>query len=190
MKVHTNSAEETQHAGKTFAKKLHGGDVILLYGNLGAGKTTFVQGLAKGLGIEKRIISPTFIIVRRYEIPSVIANEVKQSKNSHPGMATTMIGSRGRDSIATLQNDTNEIPRNDRDIVRDDSRVFYHIDLYRTQTEDDVKGLGIDEILEEKDAIVAIEWPEKLGSFLPKKRWELRFENLEENVRETTIEEV
>ena len=146
MKVHTNSAEETQHAGKTFAKKLHGGDVILLYGNLGAGKTTFVQGLAKGLGIEKRIISPTFIIVRRYEIPSVIlVNEVNPGSDSGQARMTV--------------------------------RTFYHIDLYRTQTEDDVKGLGIDEILEEKDAIVAIEWPEKLGSFLPKKRWELRFEN-------------
>ena len=42
--------------------------IIALYGNLGSGKTTFVQGLAKGLGIEKKIISPTFILMRSYKI--------------------------------------------------------------------------------------------------------------------------
>lgn len=42
---------------------------ICLYGELGSGKTTFVQGFAKGLGITKRLLSPTFIIVRRYNIP-------------------------------------------------------------------------------------------------------------------------
>ena len=41
-------------------------------GDLGSGKTTFVQGLIKGLGIKKRIISPTFILVRHYEIPSTL----------------------------------------------------------------------------------------------------------------------
>jgi tRNA threonylcarbamoyladenosine biosynthesis protein TsaE len=42
---------------------------ICLWGELGSGKTTFVQGLARGLGIPSRLLSPTFIIVRRYEIP-------------------------------------------------------------------------------------------------------------------------
>jgi len=45
--------------------------MISLYGDLGAGKTTFVQGLAKCLGIEKRVISPTFVIERRYEIDTI-----------------------------------------------------------------------------------------------------------------------
>lgn len=40
--------------------------MLCLYGNLGSGKTTFVQGLAKGLGIKKRILSPTFIMMRQY----------------------------------------------------------------------------------------------------------------------------
>src|SRR5579872_7190874 len=128
MKIHTTSSKQTQKAGEAFAKELKAGDIILLYGDLGAGKTTFVQGLAKGLRITKRLISPTFTIIRRYAIP-------KRAK----------------------------------------IKTFYHIDLYRTQTEDDLKGLGLQEIMSEKDAVVAIEWPEKLGSLLPKKRWEIQF---------------
>lgn len=65
--ISKNSAE-TQKIGEEFVKTLKNGKIIALYGNLGAGKTTFVQGLAKGLGIEKRITSPTFIIVKRYQL--------------------------------------------------------------------------------------------------------------------------
>jgi tRNA threonylcarbamoyladenosine biosynthesis protein TsaE len=46
------------------------GDIVALYGDLGAGKTVFVKGIAKGLGIKKRIISPTFIFMRTYPIKS------------------------------------------------------------------------------------------------------------------------
>jgi len=64
----TNSSEETQKLGRNFAKTLKNGDVIYLCGILGSGKTTFVQGLAQGLGINGRIISPTFVIVRNYKV--------------------------------------------------------------------------------------------------------------------------
>lgn len=64
----SKSPEETQKIGEEFAKNLKSGEIIALYGDLGAGKTTFVQGLAKGLGITKRITSPTFIIVKRYKL--------------------------------------------------------------------------------------------------------------------------
>lgn len=65
----TDSARQTQKKGEEFAKGLRRGEFIALFGELGAGKTTFVQGLVKGLGIKKRIISPTFIILRKYKIP-------------------------------------------------------------------------------------------------------------------------
>ena len=65
----TNSSLETKNLGSNFAKQLKSGDAVLLYGDLGAGKTTFVQGLAKGLNISDRIISPTFVLVRQHEIP-------------------------------------------------------------------------------------------------------------------------
>src|SRR5690242_8838831 len=78
--VVTNSFEETQKIGFDFAKTLQGGDVICLYGDLGSGKTTFVQGLAEGLGITQKIISPTFIIVRNYVIPDLIRNPELDSR--------------------------------------------------------------------------------------------------------------
>lgn len=58
---------DTQKLGQEFAKTLQNGDVVLLYGDLGFGKTTFVKGIAKGLNIKNTIISPTFTIVREYE---------------------------------------------------------------------------------------------------------------------------
>ena len=66
--VVTKSFEETQHLGFDFSHKLKGGEVLALYGDLGSGKTTFIQGLAKGLGITRNIISPTFIIMRSYAL--------------------------------------------------------------------------------------------------------------------------
>ncbi|TSC88987.1 MAG: UPF0079 ATP-binding protein [Microgenomates group bacterium Gr01-1014_5] len=69
--IFTQSAEETKKIGRDFANRLkgHNGIVLALVGDLGSGKTTFVQGLAEGLGIKEKIISPTFILQRQYEIP-------------------------------------------------------------------------------------------------------------------------
>ena len=132
----TNKKEETIFLGEKYAQSVKPGQIILFYGNLGSGKTTFIQGLAKGLGIKRRIISPTFIIVRHYSL------------------------SKGN---------------------------FYHIDLYRTEDNLDILGLGIDEILSDKDNIVSIEWAEKLKDFLPKERTEIHFKYIDENKREVKI---
>ena len=64
----TKDTEETQELALKIAKDLKGGEVIFLFGDMGAGKTTFTQGLAKGLQISHRIVSPTFIIMRSYTI--------------------------------------------------------------------------------------------------------------------------
>lgn len=66
----TKNATETEKAGEEFAHQLKPQDVIFLIGNLGSGKTTFVKGLAKGLGIVSRIISPTYVVVRRHSLPA------------------------------------------------------------------------------------------------------------------------
>ncbi len=52
------------------ATGLKPGSLLALYGELGSGKTTFIQGLAQGLGIKGRVISPTFVFVRQYPLPS------------------------------------------------------------------------------------------------------------------------
>src|SRR3989304_6849838 len=73
MELITKSARETQKRGETLAADIVSGKLshtIALSGDLGSGKTTFVQGLAKGLDIAGRIISPTFIIVRKYPVKS------------------------------------------------------------------------------------------------------------------------
>ena len=106
-KIVTQTVEQTKELGKELAKTLKKGDIICLYGNLGSGKTSFAQGLAEGLGIERRIISPTFIIIRSYKTKNV---------------------------------------------------KFYHIDLYRTSTKNDLISLGIDQLLKSSDAILTIEW--------------------------------
>ena len=62
----TNSAKETQALGQLLAKELRGREVICLDGELGAGKTTFTQGLLKELGAKGPYTSPTFVIMKHY----------------------------------------------------------------------------------------------------------------------------
>lgn len=64
---HTKSREETSALAESFADKLNGGEVIALKGDIGAGKTVFTKGLAKGLGVSSNVTSPTFNIVRQYK---------------------------------------------------------------------------------------------------------------------------
>ena len=144
----TNGFEETQRLGEKFigdVLRLHlegASSNIALYGDLGRVKTTFVQGMAKGLGIKRRIISPTYIIVRSYKI--TIKHQVLGIK------------------------------------------YFYHIDLYRVEGRG-IEGLGLEEIMEDTQNIVVIEWAEKLGDLLPKKRWDVGLEYLGEDKRKITI---
>ena len=139
----TNSFRETQELGKDFARFLAGGDIVCLHGDLGSGKTTFVQGLAKGLGIKQRIISPTFLIIRKYKIRI-----------------------------------------NDEGLMIND---FYHIDLYRVESEKDLESLGIEEIINNKNNIVVIEWAEKLKSYLPRQRIDVGFSYVSDEVRKITF---
>lgn len=67
MKYITNSAEETIEIGKSFAEKLNKGAVVLLSGEMGAGKTVFVKGMAQGLGIKSLITSPTYAYMNDYD---------------------------------------------------------------------------------------------------------------------------
>ncbi len=63
----TETAEDTRAVGEAMAGLLRAGDAVALTGELGAGKTTFVQGAARALGFEGHVVSPTFTLVREYE---------------------------------------------------------------------------------------------------------------------------
>lgn len=67
MQYQTNSAAETEALGEALAQRLEAGSVIAYTGDLGAGKTAFTRGLARGLGVKERVTSPTFTIVNEYE---------------------------------------------------------------------------------------------------------------------------
>lgn len=76
QQIHSRSAEQTQETGRAFAEFLITAPtshtharIVCLYGELGTGKTTFVRGFARGLGISGRIVSPTFVIIRRHILP-------------------------------------------------------------------------------------------------------------------------
>ena len=66
-KILTTNAAETASAAETFAKELKPGDIVCLYGDLGAGKTTFCQAALKALGVKEQVTSPTFTVVKEYE---------------------------------------------------------------------------------------------------------------------------
>lgn len=147
----SKSAEETRELGRKFARNLGASSVVALYGELGSGKTTFTKGLAEGFGIKKRILSPTFVVVRTYKLKAKSSKRKTKAQNS---------------------------------------KLLYHIDLYRLSSPDDLKSLGIDEILNSKESIVVIEWPEKMGSRLPQNRWDVRFEYIDENRRRIEISKI
>ena len=63
----SKSREETLSFAENYAKTLRGGDVVLLDGDMGAGKTVFTKGLAKGLGIEEEVTSPTYAYMNDYD---------------------------------------------------------------------------------------------------------------------------
>lgn len=63
----TSSAEQTRDAGQLLASLLQAGDLIVLAGDLGAGKTTFTQGVGAGLGVQGRVTSPTYIVARTHD---------------------------------------------------------------------------------------------------------------------------
>jgi len=108
--VTTHSQDETAAVGRKLAPSLHAGSVLLLIGDLGAGKTALVRGLAEGLGVAPEdVSSPTFTLMQEYR-----GGRVK----------------------------------------------LVHVDLYRLNDAREIEELGLDEI--GADAVLAIEWAEKL----------------------------
>ncbi len=66
LEIRCTTPAETMAVGRRLASLLRAGDVVLVEGELGAGKTTFISGVAEGLGVDEEITSPTFILARTY----------------------------------------------------------------------------------------------------------------------------
>ncbi len=132
----THSEKETRDLARKLAKDFRG--IIALSGELGSGKTTFVQGLAKGLGIKEKIISPTFVLIRQHKIPKT-------------------------------------------------KKILYHIDLYRLDNPNQFESLGLEELLQNPNAIVLIEWAEKIKEILPKNTLRIKLEITNNTERKLTF---
>ncbi|HEY0863128.1 MAG TPA: tRNA (adenosine(37)-N6)-threonylcarbamoyltransferase complex ATPase subunit type 1 TsaE [Lacunisphaera sp.] len=119
--ITTDSAEQTRALAAELAAALPPDTTLALHGDMGVGKTTFVQGLAQGLGVHEHVTSPTFAIYSVYQ-----------------GTAKKLI----------------------------------HLDAYRLEQEAQIESLLLDEFLV-SPYLLAVEWPEKTGTWLPKEAWHL-----------------
>jgi tRNA threonylcarbamoyladenosine biosynthesis protein TsaE len=76
MVIVTNSAQDTVSLGKSFFPFLKEKDVVLLEGDLGGGKTTFIKGVLKGTGFKGRVLSPSFTLLRQYHARRKVINHI------------------------------------------------------------------------------------------------------------------
>ena len=139
MEIFTDSPEATEKLGASFAASVKRGAPICLYGQLGSGKTKFVQGLARKLGCKKNTISPSFVLLRSYRLENKVVKEL------------------------------------------------HHLDLYRLERQSQLKNIGIEDLFNNQEALVVIEWAEKLNKLLPKKRTDVRITIVSEKMRKFNI---
>ena len=76
FKLKSNSDKETVSFGKKFAKVLEEKDLVVLEGALGGGKTTFIKGVLSGLGYRRRVLSPSFTLVRQYKTKKFLVHHM------------------------------------------------------------------------------------------------------------------
>ncbi len=84
--MQSKNSEQTEAIGEKIGKQLHGGEVIELMSDLGGGKTTFVRGLARGLGSSDTVASPTFMICKQYNAGKITLYHYDFYRLSEPGI--------------------------------------------------------------------------------------------------------
>ncbi len=104
MTIETHSVSETEALGERLAKCLSSGSVVALYGDLGAGKTALVRGMARGLEIEESVSSPTFTIVNEYPgHPALFHFDLYRLKNAEELYAIGWEDYLDRDGICVVE---------------------------------------------------------------------------------------
>lgn len=86
FKLQSNSYRETINIGKKFSRVLEEKDVVVLEGSLGGGKTIFVKGILQGLGFRKRVLSPSFTLVRQYRAKGCYIHHIDLYRLDEPGI--------------------------------------------------------------------------------------------------------
>ena len=182
----TRSPEETVALGYELAKELKPPVLVLLLGDLGAGKTTLAKGLVAGLGAapEEEVTSPTFTMIHEYGFTPSAA--LPSASLPSTALGTSGASGTGRNDAALRQIRDREQSRTAR---------VYHVDLYRVETARELETLGLEDLLAE-DAVVIVEWGEKLGSALrasspgsPGGVIEIRLETKGEEERQIVIQQ-
>lgn len=160
LEIATTSAKETQKIARMLAEELlraprrRGARVVALKGDLGAGKTTFAQGFAAGLGVKENVLSPTFVLMKIYPLGATTHDK--------------------RNTVHDKRRTTNDTKRTIKGKHRG-FKHFIHIDCYRLASPRDLAHLGFKEILKDKDAIILIEWADRIKKILPPDAIWLRF---------------
>lgn len=155
----------TARLARLIADHLRPVDCLTLTGNLGAGKTTLMRYLIQHLQQEQSaVISPSFMIMQEYDV-RIQAHHRELAHPTEQGEAAERCGVWGGSPIQTK---------------------LYHVDGYRLNDEGEIPELGLEECFE--TGIVAIEWPEKFGYYLPKNRLELTLELADNGSRRATLQ--
>lgn len=183
-KIISRSKEETQKLAEEILNNLKGQNVILLQGKLGAGKTTFAQGLLKSAGAKGPFTSPTFVIMKRYRIDKLQITNSKLQINSKLKLKTE--NQKNPLSPPSIKGETAGFVAKNANCGLPTANCIYHLDCYRVGAKD-VLELGWEEIIKDKNNLVLVEWPERIKSILPKKYIKLEFKSRGENEREIKI---
>jgi tRNA threonylcarbamoyladenosine biosynthesis protein TsaE len=135
MKIIAKNLSDTEKLGKIIANCIEKGAVICLDGDLGVGKTSLTQFIAKEFGVKEYVVSPTFTIIKEYD---------------------------------------GKLP-------------FYHMDVYRIESEYDMYDLGYDEYIY-SEGVTIIEWSHLIEGILPEERVNIEIRRIDDEKREINID--
>lgn len=174
-----HSLTEMQDFARDFVQTLSpqqtGATVLGLYGDLGAGKTSFTQGLAQALGVSDTVVSPTFVIMKVYKTRDMTF-EIRENSNAFFISRISNLVSRFF-NISYLKSQISVFTH------------LIHIDAYRIERPEEMLRLGWNDIISNKENLVIVEWPERIGANMPE-HIKIKFEHITENEREVEVTQI